>query len=72
MANLDLVLGGFILDDEGYRYGEVTNRKRFNFNTAFKDQKIEGLSYGINANFLFNETASALIWQSYDGLYSIR
>ena len=69
VGNLDLVLGGFILDDEGYRYGEVTNRKRFNFNTRFKDQKIEGLSYGINANFLFNETASALIWQSYDEAY---
>ena len=69
IGNLDLVLGGFILDDKGYRYGEETNRKRFNFNTRYKDQKIEGLSYGINANFLFNETASALIWQSYDEAY---
>ena len=64
-----MVLGGFILDDEGYRYSEVTNRKRFNFNTRFKDQKVEGLSYGLNANFLYNETASALIWQSYDEAY---
>ena len=39
------------------------------FNTRYKDQKIEGPSYGINANFLFNETASALIWQSYDEAY---
>ena len=69
IGDLDLVLGGFILDDKGYRYGEETDRKRFNFNTRYKDQKIEGLSYGINANFLFNETASALIWQSYDEAY---
>jgi len=69
IGDLDLVLGGFILDDKGYRYGEETNRKRFNFNTRYKDQKIEGLSYGINANFLLNETASALIWQSYDEAY---
>lgn len=69
IGNLDLVLGGFLLEDEGYRYGEETSRKRFNFNTRYKDQKIEGLSYGVNANFLFNETASALIWQSYDEAY---
>jgi len=69
IGNLDLVIGGFLLEDEGYRYGEETSRKRFNFNTRYKSQKIEGLSYGINGNFLFNETASALIWQSYDEAY---
>ncbi|MBL6872548.1 MAG: TonB-dependent receptor [Flavobacteriales bacterium] len=69
VGNLDLVLGGFLLEDEGYRYDEETSRKRFNFNTRYKNQKIEGLSYGVNANFLFNETASALIWQSYDEAY---
>ena len=26
IGNLDLVVGGFILDDDGYRYDEVTNR----------------------------------------------
>ena len=68
-GNFDLVIGGFLLEDEGYRYKEETSRKRFNFNTRFRDQKIEGLSYGINANFLSNETASALIWESYETAY---
>ena len=67
--NLDLVVGGFILEDQGYRYKEVTSRQRVNFNFRHRNPKIEGLSYGLNANFLFNETASALIWESYESAY---
>ena len=69
IGHLDLVVGGFILEDQGYRFKEVTNRQRVNFNTRYKSQKVEGLSYGINSNFLFNTTASALIWQSYETAY---
>ena len=69
IKHLDLVIGGFILEDQGYRLYEETRRQRFNFNTRYKDQKIDGLSYGINANFLFNKTASALIWESYESAY---
>ena len=69
IINLDLVVGGFALEDEGYRYDEIIDRKRVNFSTRYKDQKIEGLSYGINGNFLFNTVGSALIWESYDQGY---
>ena len=66
VGNLDLVFGGFLLEDEGYRFDEITSRKRVNFNTRYKNKKVDGLSYGLNGNFLFNETASAIIWESYD------
>ena len=69
IGNLDLVLGGFLLRDQGFRYKEKTSSKRINFNTRYLDQKIDGLSYGLNANFLFNETASALIWESYESAF---
>ena len=69
IGNFDLVVGGFLLEDEGYRYKEITSRQRVNFNTRYRNQKIEGLSYGVNANFLFNKTASALIWESYESAY---
>ncbi|MBC8464676.1 MAG: TonB-dependent receptor [Bacteroidetes bacterium] len=69
IGNLDLVLGGFLLEDEGYRLDEITSRKRFNFNTRYRDKKVDGLSYGVNGNFLFNETATALIWDSYESAY---
>ena len=57
--NLDLSLGGNIFSDDGYRYLEVTDRKRFNLNSTYKSKKTLGLSYGINANFLFQSTGSA-------------
>jgi iron complex outermembrane receptor protein len=69
LDNLDLSLGGNIFKDDGYRYGEITDRKRFNLNSTYKSKTIEGLSYGINANFLFQSTGSAIIWNGYDQAY---
>ncbi|MAW21111.1 MAG: hypothetical protein CMD16_01795 [Flavobacteriales bacterium] len=69
LNNLDLSLGGNIFLDDGYRYGEVTDRKRFNLNSTYKSKKYEGLSYGINGNFLFQSTGSALIWNGLDEAY---
>ncbi len=69
LDNLDLTLGGNIFKDDGYRYGEITDRKRFNLNSTYKSKKIEGLSYGLNANFLFQSTGSAIIWNGYDQAY---
>ena len=69
LNNLDLSLGGNIFLDDGYRFGEITDRKRFNINSTYKSKKIEGLSYGINANFLFQSSGSAIIWHSLDSAY---
>jgi len=69
LDNLDLSLGGNIFKDDGYRYGEITDRKRFNLNSTYKSKKIEGLSYGLNANFLFQSTGSAIIWNGYNQAY---
>ena len=52
-----------IFSDDGYRKEEVTERKRFNINSTYKSKKIEGLSYGVNGNFLFQTTGSAIIWK---------
>jgi outer membrane receptor protein involved in Fe transport len=67
--NWDLSLGGNIFSDDGYRRDETTERKRFNMNSTYKSKKIEGLSYGLNANFLFQTTGSAIIWDGYDRAY---
>ncbi|MAB95358.1 MAG: hypothetical protein CMC98_04565, partial [Flavobacteriales bacterium] len=67
--NLDLSLGGNIFSDDGYRYLEVTDRKRFNLNSTYKSKKYLGLSYGINANFLFQTTGSAIVWDGLDRAY---
>ena len=69
LNNLDLSLGGNIFKDDGFRKGEITDRKRFNINSTYKSKKIEGLSYGVNGNFLFQTTGSAIVWDGYDRAY---
>ena len=69
LKSLDLILGGNIFKDDGYREGEITDRKRFNFGLKYKNRKIKGLSYGINGNFLFQSSGSAIIWNGYDEAY---
>lgn len=69
IKNLDLSFGGNIFKDDGYRMGEITNRKRFNINTTYKDKTIKGLSYGINANYLSQESGTTLIWNGLDEAY---
>jgi iron complex outermembrane receptor protein len=69
LDNLDLSIGGNIFKDDGFRQGEITDRKRFNLNSTYKSKKIEGLSYGLNANFLFQTTGSAIIWNGLDQAY---
>jgi len=69
LEQLDLSIGGNIFEDAGYRKNEETDRKRFNINSLFKSKKIQGLSYGVNANFLFQSTASVIIWDGLDRAY---
>ena len=69
IKNLDLSIGGNVFFDDGYRRGETTDRKRINMNSAYKSSKIEGLSYGINSNFLFQTAGSAIIWDGYERAY---
>ncbi|MEE2953787.1 MAG: TonB-dependent receptor [Bacteroidota bacterium] len=70
IANLDLTLGGNWFEDDGYRMGEKNSRKRINFSTKYKDQKIEGLSYGLLGNFLMQQSGYNLLWDHYDRAYT--
>ena len=67
--NLDLTLGGNIFKDDGYRFGETTDRNRVNLNSVYKSQKIKGLNYGVNANLLKQNSGSAIIWSSLEQAY---
>ena len=67
--NLDLIFGGNIFKDDGYRYGEITDRNRVNLNSVYKSQKIKGLNYGVNANVLKQNSGSAIIWSSLEQAY---
>lgn len=69
LKNLDLTFGGNIFKDDGYRYGEITDRNRVNLNSVYKSQKIKGLNYGVNANILKQNSGSAIIWSSLEQAY---
>ena len=66
IKNLDLVLGGNIYSDDGYREFETEERIRGNFNLRYRDAKIEGLSYGLNGNYMNMDKTEFFLWQNAD------
>ena len=66
IGQLDLVLGGNIFKDQGYRENENQQRGRFNLKLNYRSRKIAGLSYGINMNSMLVEKIDFLMWQDAD------
>ena len=69
IGNLDLVLGGHIFSDDGFRMLETEDRKRFNANLKYNFKKIKGLSVGVNTNIMNTKGGLFFLWQSYDSAY---
>lgn len=69
-GNLDIVIGGNMFSDIGYRENEHEQYARFNMNTRYRNQKIKGLSYGVNTNYMMNKGGNFLLWLDGDtGVY---
>jgi outer membrane cobalamin receptor len=80
MDNIDLVGGVSYYKDQGYiggtpegkvadtiyNDGQFNNRVKFYFNTRVRSKKVEGLSYGLNGNFMFQNYAEAYFWYDAD------
>lgn len=76
--NFDFVLGGNFLSDPGYigappddttgAYDKGTFDKnfRFNFGTRVRSIKVEGLTYGLNGNFMSSKNTQAYFWMDAD------
>ncbi len=79
--NYDLSGGASYYSDQGYiggvpenkvtdsgcqRSGEFDRRAKFYFNTRVRNKKVEGLSYGLNGNFLYSENAQTYFWYDAD------
>jgi len=62
IGNLDLVVGGHLFKDDGYRYLETEDRARFNINTRYRFKKVNGLSAGINANGMRTTGGLFILW----------
>ncbi len=67
IGKLDLVLGGYYLDDQDY-YQDAYNRYgRFNFNTRYRAS--DRLTIGLSGNFNAGESSSFLYWKSDTAAY---
>jgi iron complex outermembrane receptor protein len=69
IKNLDLVIGGNLFSDDGYRKLETEQRFRFNTNLRYRFKKIEGLSVGLNANHMNVTGGLFMLWQNADSAY---
>ncbi len=63
IGNLDLVTGGNLFKDLGYREDEYQNRARLNLSLRYRDRSIGGLSYGINLNGMLTDKSDFLLWR---------
>ena len=69
IGNLDLVIGGHMYNDDGYRYLETEKRARFNTNLRYNFKKIQGLSIGVNTNMMKTSGGLFFLWQNADSAY---
>jgi outer membrane receptor protein involved in Fe transport len=63
-GNFDFVIAGNQFVDEGYRTNNFDKRTRINTNLRFRSKRVEGLAYGINANFMGQAKSDFLLWAS--------
>jgi iron complex outermembrane receptor protein len=52
--------------DSVFNKGVYTKRGKVYFNTRVRNKKIEGLTYGINGNFMYNENSETYFWYDAD------
>jgi iron complex outermembrane receptor protein len=52
--------------DSVFNRGVFTKRGKVYFNTRVRNKKIEGLTYGINGNFMYDENAETYFWYNAD------
>lgn len=64
VGQLDLVFGGNMFYDEGYRQGENEQRARVNFNTRYRFKKVNGLSAGVNFNTMQTGGTLFFLWKN--------
>ncbi len=63
---LDLVVAGHGFNTTGYRQGEQGQQYRANLNLRYRPKKVEGLSFGVNTNFMLQKGTSFFLWKNAD------
>lgn len=69
-GNFDITFGGFVSSNNGYRTNNQEERYRLNGSVRYRDKKVKGLSYEMNANYMRRIGDIFLLWQDGDtGVY---
>lgn len=68
-GNWDLSGGVNLFNDDGYRQGDYTKRFRVGGNATHHNPDVAGLSYGVSANYLYNDYGGFFIWRSPEEKY---
>jgi iron complex outermembrane receptor protein len=63
---LDLVIAGHGFNNTGYRQGEQMQAYRGNANLRYRPKKVEGLSFGVNTNFMRQQATDFFLWKNAD------
>ncbi len=59
---LDLIVGGHGSSENSYRKGGQQQAFRVNLKTRYRDPKVKGLTYGLNANVQFQQHGRFIVW----------
>ena len=77
--NFDLGVGANYYTDQGYiggtpeavpdsvfNKGEFERRAKVYFNTRIRNKKVDGLTYGLNGNFMYSDNSQTFFWYDAD------
>lgn len=70
IGQLDFVIGGQLLQNDGFRYLESETRGRANMNLRYNfTKKLQGLAVGVNANYMATSGGLFFLWAGADSAY---
>jgi iron complex outermembrane receptor protein len=70
IGQLDVVIGGQLLKNDGFRYLESETRGRANANLRYNfKNKLSGLSVGLNTNYMSTTGGLFFLWAGADSAY---
>jgi outer membrane receptor protein involved in Fe transport len=69
LGNFDLVMGGQLYNDEGYRQGANEQRIRGNINLRYNFKKVPGLSIGVNSTAMSYKGSNFFLWKNADSAF---
>jgi iron complex outermembrane receptor protein len=72
LGNFDLIMGGQIYNDDGYRDSANEQRVRANLNLRYRFKKIPGLMAGINSTIMSYTGRLFFLWKNADSAFMSR